>query len=146
MPNTLTKTIISEGTQKAIIHFYMEGDGSGEWINEPLWDPATEFNTLASPQYSGDDGSSKQLLPDKLTIIKSWVSASWFDITLSFDGNIIVPVIVFARDADFTLDFGYFGGLKDRTNDNPTGRLLISTKDFANPGSNGFMVLEVKRN
>jgi len=145
MANTVTKTIISEGTQKMVVHFYFESDGNeGELNNYPLFSPADcqapwipQINTNVSPP----DGRVKQF-----TILQAWCSAAWFDLILSFDGATPAPGVVIARDADFYMGFCDFGGIKDRTVDAPTGTILVTTRDFAPLGSAGFLVFELKKN
>jgi hypothetical protein len=149
MAHIINTTIISEGTQKAVIHWYFESNGiDGELTNYQIFDPATDFNVPWVPQLdtSYNQAAGSRLAPFQMTLLQSWSSASWFDFTISFDGTIVSPTLVIARDADFYMDFRYFGGLKDRTNPDPTGRLLVTTRDFAPLGSNGFLVLEIKKN
>ncbi len=144
MANIVTQTIISEGYKKAVVQFYFESDGNeGEFTNRVIFNPNTDF--LVPYPLPIDPNSITQYPARKVTITQMWTSASWFDMTLSFDGATIVPSFVIARDCDFYLDFRYFGGLKDRVNDVPTGNILLSTKDFAPLGSNGFLVLEIKK-
>ena len=149
MANILNTTILTEGTQKAVLHFYLESDGNeGELVNAPLF-ASVNFNTpLPRQVYAQTDETTNfnTLRPPQMTILQMWSSTSWFDFTISFQGTVNVPTLVVARDADFYMDFRYFGGLKDRVNDTPTGQMLISTKDFAPQGSNGFIVLEVRKN
>ncbi len=146
MSNIVNTTIISEGTQKAVIQFYFESDGNeGEFTNRLIFDPSTDFN-VPWTQQKDISGYAPVLAAKQMSIMQAWSSTSWFDITLSYDGTVVSPSFVFARDCDFYLDFRYFGGLKDRENQDPTGKLLVSTKDFAPLGSNGFLILEVKKN
>lgn len=146
MPNIVNSTIISEGTSKAIIHFYLESDGNeGEFTNRVLWDPAVDFNVLGAQQRNQIDGS---LVPAKVTILQVWFALSWFDATLSFNGVTPLPKIVLARDADFNMDLRGFAGIADLVpyENMSDGKLLISTKDFAPLGSNGMIVLELRKN
>jgi hypothetical protein len=146
MANTLNVDIISEGYKKAVVRFYFESDGTeGEWVNKPIFDPSNDFNVPVQQGVNTDANPAVQRVP-QVTILKSWCSASWFDITLSFNSMTPSPELVIARDTDFDLDFTYFGGVKDRTGPVVTdGMLLISTKNFAAQGSNGFLVLELRK-
>ena len=144
MANIVNQVIVSEGTKKAIVQFYFESDGNeGEFKNKVIFDPSTDF--LVPYPLPIDPNSITKYPAPKVTILQIWSSASWFDMTIAYGGATIVPSVVVARDADFYLDFRYFGGLKDRTTDVPTGQILLSTKDFAPLGSNGFLVLELKK-
>jgi hypothetical protein len=144
MANIVDYTLIEDGPKKAIVQFYFESDGNeGEFVNRVILDPYTDF---AVPwQINPDADRLTNPTPPRMTILQMWSSASWFDMTLSYEGVTVKPSFVIARDSDFYMDFRYFGGVKDRVTDTPTGRLMLSTKDFAPLGSNGFLVLEVKK-
>ncbi len=150
MANILNMQIINEGSQKAVIHWYMESDGNeGEFQNKVMLDPVTDFAVPVVQQFNED----RLKLPPSLTILELWSSTAWFDITLGFDGinpaqGLPYPMVTIARDADFYMDFRGFGGIKDRTpyTVQPTGKLLISTRDFAPLGSTGFLVLTLRKN
>jgi hypothetical protein len=146
MANTLNVDIISEGFKKAVVRFYFESDGTeGEWVNKPIFDPSNDFIVPMQQGVNTDANPAVAKVP-QISILKAWCSASWFDITLSFNSMTPSPELVIARDTDFDLDFTYFGGVKDRSGPVITdGILLISTKDFAPAGSNGFMVLELRK-
>ncbi len=153
MANIVNKVRLSDGPKKAMFQFYFESDGNeGELKNFVLLDPSSVgpdnipgYDFVEPWDKSGYVNSLTVVPPPRMTILQLWSSASWFDITLSYDGTIPLPSLVVARDCDFYLDFRYFGGVKDRQQDQPTGKLMISTKDFAPLGSNGFLVLEVKK-
>ncbi len=150
MANTITPTIITEGTQKATIHFYLESDGNeGEFVNRVIFDPNTDFNVpwpqQLDPNYDGSSGGAKLAAP-QMTILQFWGAASWFDMTFSFGGTIPYQGLVIPRDCGPYLDFRGFSGVKDRGATEPTGQLLLTTKDFAPQGSNATFVIEVKKN
>ncbi len=141
MPNIVNKTLITEGTTKFVMHIYLESDGNeGEFNNALLVDFKNDL-TVPIVRHLGTDG----FLFPRMTITQAWWNSSWFDVTLSFDSSIPQPVVVLARDSHNHHDFRYFGGIKDRTTSDSTGNILISTKDFAPLGSNGMLVLEVKK-
>ncbi len=152
MANIINKVLLSDGPKKAMYQFYFESDGAeGELTNYQLLDPNSvgpvEFGyDFVEPwDKSGYPQGVQIVPPSRMTILQMWSSASWFDMTLSYDGTLPLPSFVIARDSDFYMDFRYFGGIKDRVVDQPTGKLLISTKDFAPLGSNGFLVIEIKK-
>ena len=141
MANTVTKTVIANGSKSVILHVYLESDGNeGELVNYPIFDPA-------------DDLPEGDLNPmGRLTVRQVWHSFSWFDGLLTFDELSPIPSWNFARDGDQYSDFRYFGGIKERyegvkdkdANDR-TGKLLLTTTDFAPLGSIGTMVIEIGR-
>ena len=145
MANIINKTIVSEGTQKMVVQYYFESDGNeGELKNYVILDPA-DCNAPWNPQVDTTVNPPSSRVK-QFTILRAWSSSSWFDMTIVGDGATPLPIFVFARDCDFYLDFRDFGGLKDRVTDVPTGKILVSTKDFAPLGSNAFLVLELKKN
>lgn len=145
MSNTVSMEIIEEGPKKAVLRFYFESDGTeGEWVNKVIFNPSTDFTQPIVPGVN-TDAAPPQLKVPYITILQAWTSCSWFDITLGFNGSTPSQELVIARDSDFYLDFRYFGGIRDRAAVVPTGELIISTKDFAPAGSNGFLVLEVRK-
>ncbi len=150
MSNIVTSTILSEGTQKAVILFNLTADGTeGELNNRVIFDPATDFTVpwvqQKDPNYLGAVGD--HLAPFQMSILQFWGSCAWFDLLFDFEGlSTNGDGFVVARDADFYMDFRYFGGMKDRNSIDPTGRLLLTTRDFSPAGSKGFFILEVKKN
>jgi hypothetical protein len=151
VPNILNQTILVEGTQKADIHFYMESDGaSGEWNNTVLFDPAT-FNVPVADQPDPNyDGTVRgHILPPICTILKMWSATVWFDYTISYETQgQPIPMFTFARDTSFDMDFTEFGGIRvpQPYAFDLTGRLLITTNNFAPAGSAGFLVLKLRKN
>ena len=70
----------------------------------------------------------------------------------SFDDLIPAPSWNLQRDGPGYMDFRYFGGIKeryippqDKDSSDRTGRILITTTDFAPLGSVGTLVLELWR-
>lgn len=150
MANIINTTILSEGTQKAVLQFYFESDGTdGEFVNQVLFNPSTDFNVLANntrQQVTDPSTGIMTVKPVQMTILQMWAETSWFDIILGFSGATgVTNQWIIARDAEVYRDLRYFAGVKDRTTD-PDGKLVISTKDFAPQGSVGILVMEVRKN
>ena len=144
MSHTINRYILNEGSHYATIQWYLESDGvAGELKNYKILDVVNDFLIPVSPQYNSE---GQQLAP-KITLRKVWFSTAWFDMILGFESTSPKNYITLARDADFAMDFTTFGGIKDRTpyGDNPTGNLILSTRDFAPAGTSGFMVLELRK-
>ena|SRR6266567_6901288 len=143
MANIIEREVIVDGPSKATIKWAFESDGNeGELNNYVLLDPRTDF-VVPIPYQLDQDGNKKPL---QLSILQAWFSGAWFDIELLFNGTVPRRCFTIARDAQFYFDFRYFRGLKDDTVVDPTGELLITTRDFAPLGSSGFLVLEVLKN
>ena len=141
MANRILKTILQNGSKSIIFHIYMESDGNeGELVNYPLIDPAVDFP---------NDDSSHQGRP-RPVVRQMWHSFGWFDGLISFDDLVPTPSWLLARDGDNYTDLRFFGGIKDRYVDpndslssDRTGKVLITTTDFAPQGSKGTLVIEL---
>jgi hypothetical protein len=131
--NTVTKTVLLEGSKNYILHVYLESDGvEGELNNYVLVDPYVEF----SPAFPRNG---------QITIEKIWASLSFFDAHISFDALEKYNSWVLSRDTGHFHDFNSIGGLKDRSGAEHTGKLLITTKDFAPAGTKGSLILKIRK-
>lgn len=139
MANKILKTILQNGSKSLLLHIYLESDGNeGELVNYPIFDPRTDLDEGVAIRYA------------RPTVRQIWHSFAWFDGLLSFDDLIPSPSWVLHRDAASYTDLRYFGGIKerytepkDKASSDRTGRVLLSTNDFAPLGSQGTMVLEI---
>ena len=140
MTNRIIKTVLQDGSKSFLLHVYLESDGNeGELVNYVLIDPAVDYAILGG----------KDIRP---VLTQVWYGNSWFDTLLSFDDLIPAPSWNLPRDGGGYYDLRYFGGIKDRfidpndkTSSDRTGRILVSTTDFAPLGSVGTMVLELRK-
>ena len=139
MANKIIKTILQNGSKSLIMHIYLESDGNeGELVNYPIVDPEVDYP---------EDLGSRNPRP---VVRQIWSSLAWFDGLLSFDDLVPAPSWLIQRDGPQYTDLRYFGGLKERY-ENPddkdssdrTGKVLLSTTDFAPLGSTGTIVLEI---
>lgn len=132
MSNRIIKTNLSDGPQKAIFSYYLESDGvEGELTNYVLVDPQVDF----APG-----------IPYQVSIQQIWYSLSWFDTLLTFDDLTPYPSWNLVRDGHNYFDFRYFGGIKDRSGIDTTGKVFLTTNGFAPAGSIGTIIIEVKKN
>jgi hypothetical protein len=130
MANRIDRRIVSEGSKKITIYVYLEGDGSGELTNYNILEPGVDFTPIDSKV--------------KPSILQLWYGLAWFDVSFSFDDTTPVPAWIVSRDTDAYQDFRYFGGIKDYSGLDPA-KLLISTNGFAQPGSVGTLVIEIRK-
>ena len=139
MANTIKKTILQNGSKSLIMHIYLESDGNeGELVNYPIVNPEVDY-----PEILGSRNS-------RPTVRQIWSSLAWFDALISFDDLVPAPSWLLQRDGPQYTDLRYFGGIKERYLDpkdkdssDRTGKVLISTTDFAPLGSTGTLVLEI---
>lgn len=145
MANLIRREILNEGTRWVWVHWYFESDGNeGELNDYVLLDPAVDFKVPVAPQIS-DAG---QLLPPELTVRRMWGATAWFDVIFGFQGQAANDYrFIFARDAEFDIDFTPFSGIKDKSppENLPTGALICKTRDFAPAGSSGFIIMEIRK-
>jgi hypothetical protein len=140
MANKIIKTILQNGTKSLLMHIYLESDGvEGELKNYPIIDPLVDY-----PE--GDKGSRNP----RPTVRQVWHSFGWFDGLMSFDDLVPAPSWLLQRDSASYSDFRYFGGIKERYTDpddknssDRTGKVLLTTTDFAPLGSTGTMLIEI---
>lgn len=132
MANTITKTKLLESSRKAIFHIYFEADGSGELVNEVIIDPQADFEIPYDPQ-------------GQLSIMQIWYGQAVYDTVLKFNALVPTPVWTMVADAETYNSFEYFGGLKDMSGVEHDGKILISTNGFATAGSNGTLIIELKK-
>jgi hypothetical protein len=115
----------------------MASDGSGELVNYPVLAPSE----LVPPRPNNKPA---------FRIMQVWYGLVWFDVT--FQAGTLFPVTLWTapRDADTHTDFRSFGGLLDQnvyavppSDDN--GILTITTNGFQPLGSNGVIILELRK-
>ena len=139
MANKIIKTILQNGSKSLIMHIYLESDGNeGELVNYPIVDPEVDYP---------EDLGSRNPRP---VVRQIWSSLAWFDGLLSFDDLVPAPSWLIQRDGPGYTDLRYFGGLKERYEEpdnkdgsDRTGKVLLTTTDFAPLGSTGTIVLEI---
>ena len=133
MSSLVTKQILNSGTKKVIMHWYLESDGTdGELQDYVLLDPQVDLALPPDPKM-------------QLSILKIWSGMAVFDVVLKWNALVPTPVWVLVAGADASIDFSYFGGLKDLSGVEHDGKLLISTNGFAPAGSAGSLILELKK-
>jgi hypothetical protein len=130
---TITKNVLSEGPTKIIYQVIIEGDNQGDVTDYLLVDPV-EFmpSNMQSPNLS-------------LSIMQMWASSAWFDVAFKFNGVAKTVSWLHSRDAGNYYDFRYFGGLKDQSNEDPDGKVLITTSGVE-VGSLGTFIIEFRKN
>ena len=131
MPNTVTQTILVDGPRHAVVHFYFESDGSGEFANEKILDGKTDLTPIDSPT--------------QLTIEEIWWGNSFYDAKLSTEDLNPNQLWVLPVGVGAHVDFRCFGGIKVPQTLDGTGNLLLSTNGFAPVGSWGTMVVKLRK-
>lgn len=129
--STITKTVLSDGPTKAVISYtFAQETNDSELVNYVLLDPAVDLQPVVG----------------KLSLLQVWYGFSQFDGMLAFDDLVPNPCWQLIGVADSYSDLRYFAGLRDRSGPDRTGKLLLTTKGFANDGAFGTLVIEVRKN
>ena len=126
---------IVEGSAHVVISVQLVSNGvDGELSNYVIFSPS--------------DCNPPLVAKPAFRIMQLWYGAAWFDMVLSFGGLVPRPAWTIARDGDSHLDFRNFGGLIDYNEVPPpdyNGDLLLSTSGFAPIGSEGSLVIELRK-
>ncbi len=132
MPNLITKNVLIDGPQKAVVAINIEADGSGELTLEKIIDMTNDVFPIGRPTDS--------------TITQIWWGNSYFDAFLYT--NDLVPQLLFVLPvgSEAHIDFRSFGGVKVQKTIDGNGDLLMTTSGFAPAGSKGSFIIEFKKN
>jgi hypothetical protein len=137
MSQVLVKTI-SEGETSIIIRVDMLSDGvTGELVQFPILKP-----TQLNPPHKNNGPAFR--------LIQAWYGLVWFDVILGTNTLHPQQLWTIARDSSSHVCFRDFGGLADPCiwevpPDDDQGTLWISTNGFAPAGSQGTIVLDIKK-
>lgn len=135
MANTVTITKIIDGARSAVFHVFIQSDGaSGDLTDQVLIDPSVDLD----PRLGARPG---------LTIDQLWYDLSGFDARLEFEYLVgDTAVWTLSGGNGVHMDFGQFGGLKDRSNPlDGTGKLMLTTNGLNAAGDNGTIIIKVRK-
>lgn len=127
-------TLINDGPRNAVAHVFIKGNGLGEETDFVILDPETSFDPA---------------LPAKptLTIEKLWYDLNGFSVVL--EGDYLAtdtPIWSMSAGSASYMDFGYFAGIKDRSNElDGKGKLKITTSGLG-AGDTGSIIVHVRKN
>lgn len=137
----VTVTKLVEGNSHVVIRVDMLSDGvtayNGELLYYPIFSPLD-----CNPPHKANGPAFR--------IMQVWYGCVWFDVVLGFDLLQPLPLWTIARDCDSHNDFRSFGGLLDpHTYESPidddSGIMWLSTNGFAQAGSQGNLVIELRK-
>jgi hypothetical protein len=125
----ITITKILDGARNAVFHIFLMGDGSGDLSSEIIIDPAADFDPP---------------LPAKpeLRITKLWYDFVGFTGYLTYDyltSN--TPIWSMSSGQCNQPDFGFFGGITDRSNAlDGLGKIKLTTSGL-DDGDFGALII-----
>ena len=140
MANTIQRTILQDSARHVTMHYWFQSDGSGDLVNEVVIDPQVDFqNSTFQPM--GATLAVEELWWDSASIFGASFSALLF-----FDAP--TPQYIWSLGAspgDTNICFEEFGGIKDKTGIDGTGKLLISTKGLVDLSAQGSLIVTCKK-
>lgn len=136
MPQVVV-TKVTEAVSHLVIRVDMLSDGSGELQNYVFLSPSD----CNPPKPNNKPG---------FRIMQAWYAFVWFDVALSAGTLQPSPLWTLPRDHGPHVDFRSFGGIIDSNvyaspPADDTGKLRITTNGFAQLGSQGSFVLELRK-
>lgn len=127
----ITLKTLHDGPKNAVVHVTVIGTGAGDVEDEVVLDPATFARPLKGEPL--------------LTVERLSYSLIGFDARLEFDYLSSESFIWALKGGEYVhLDFGRFGGIKDPSGDDGTGKLQLTTMGLAE-GQYGAIVVEAKK-
>ena len=133
MANTVDTTVLLDGPRHLIMQIFLQSDGGGNELNNfVLLDPVEDLGLQKGSRFSIDE---------------ILFNLAGFDATISFDTGLVDKnmIWVLPEGASNYVDFRPFGGFKDRSTLDGTGKILISTLGFTSVNSFGSLLLKVKK-
>lgn len=111
MAHIVNKTVLMDTISNGIVHFYIESDGSADFVNEPLIDPNTDFDAVPAKE---KDGNGLLRIP-RLGIEKIMYNLNGIVINFVYEGSPgATGLVLCAGDGNFA-DFSCIGGIRDIT-------------------------------
>ena len=133
MANTVDATMILNGPRHTILQLFLQSDGSGtELDNFSILDPVEDLGLDAGQRFSVEE---------------ILFNLAGFDATLSFETGLVTQnmIWVLPEGASNYVDFRPFGGFKDRSGLDGTGKLLLSTLGFTSVNSFGSLLVKIRK-
>ena len=112
MPHIMNKTILSEGTERIVMHYYIESDGSADFNLEPFLDPQLDVDVPMGAVI--DSGSGLMRIP-RLALVEAWYHMNGISTTFVCEGSPNFTALVLTPGDDSHSDYRRFGGIKDMT-------------------------------
>ena len=135
MAHTVAVTKLLEGPRHVVLHVYFKSDGISSDLNKV---------TLIDPH---SDDLIKPLLKGPGLVVEEIVyDFAGFDASLQFDSGLINDnyIWVLPEGSSERVDFRPFGGFKDRSGKDGTGKLTITTFGLLSIGDQGSMIVKLR--
>ena len=141
MAHTVAVTKLLEGPRHVVLHVYFRSDGISSDLNQfTLLDPHSD--DLIKPLFVGQGQKGKP----GLVVEEIVYDFAGFDASLQFDSGLINDnyIWVLPEGSSEKVDFRPFGGFKDRSGTDGSGKLQITTFGLLSVGDQGSMILKLR--
>lgn len=140
MANLIQRTVLVDQGRHFAMHFFLRADGSGDLVNEVVIDPQIDF------QDTSFVAQGATLAIDQMWWDTSSTFGNSYSGFLSYDAP--TPQYIWPLSntpGDTHQDFREFGGIKDKTGIDGTGRLLITTFGLTDTSAEGVLIVVCKK-
>ena len=135
MAHTVAVTKLLEGPRHVILHAYIKSDGISDDLDKfTLIDPNSD--DLAVPKGSRPSFVVEEIVYD----------FAGFDASMQFDSGLINDnyIWVLPEGSSERVDFRPFGGFKDRSGLDGSGKLTITTFGLLSIGDQGSLIIKLR--
>lgn len=132
MAHNIVITKLLPGNYRSQFHVFFESDGaSGELTDYVLVDPVVDLGLKRT---------------DRLSIEKMTFGFTGFDARIEFDTGLVDDKMIWVlpENGDNHVCFDAWGGLKDKSGLDGTGKIQITTNGFNTAGAQGSLLLMVR--
>lgn len=135
MANTVKVKILENGQRNLIVAVFLKSDGvTGELNKRTIIDPVADLGLKPSA---------------RLSLYKIMYNFAGFDSMVEFDCGVEDPSFnnfkwVLSEGANAKADFSRFGGVRDDSGINGTGKLQLTTAGFTSSTDFGSIIFELR--
>ena len=130
MAHYVSRTVILDSNQKAVVHFTFISDGvSADFNKLVILDPLTD---LIQPAGNEIDQPSPMRQQPSFAVLEFWFNFQGFSGLWQYDNGVNPQTIwqLSQTSGDSHYDFTSVTGIKDRTGPYGTGRIILTTQGF----------------
>lgn len=133
MANSIVVTKLLDGPRHFILKVDLRADGiDGDLIDYVFLNP---INDLIPSVRTGQNFSVEYITYNLIG----------FDAQVEFDSTTDQLIWVLTQGKESRVDFQEYGGIKDRSGMDATGRLLLTTTGFNNANKSGTFIIRVRK-
>lgn len=134
MANTITKQVLVDNAEVAIVHIFISGEGSGTDETN-----TTIIDSTDSSTYTGGTWTTGRIVEVSGVL-------SGFDAVLLWDATTKIPVIKLNNDNAFHFCYEEYGGIKNNAGTGKTGKILLTTNGLSAATDKGHITIKIRKN